>query len=129
MKPKFWQTKEFREIEKKWYEKLEEKGFTDIEEAINGKRTLRQRASNCYRQEHEVRRIAKTAYYDLLCEAIHLEENFRDEVEKLIMQRRASGVTVNAISEELKSMRKRCHVVTVWRVIQKYEKKWRIRKK
>lgn len=125
---KFWQTKKFKELEKQWYERLKDIGFTDEEKLLNGHSVLKQRTSNCYRSAAAVEREAKSAYYTAL--AFYTgEQAFRDGVERLIMERRAHGKKIKEISIELRSLNQRCHRETIRLVIQKYEIQWGMRKR
>lgn len=128
MKPKFWQSQTFKELEKEWDEKLKESGFEDAEKAIGGIRVLRQRASNCYRSVSAVQRENKQRYFELLNSHSALEL-FEDRIEALIMARRASGYKIKQICEELRAMNERCHRQTIRLIIQKYELKWGIKKR
>ena len=126
MKIKFWQTKEFKELEKEWYSRLKEAGFGDAEKEDSG--LLKQRASNCYRQEDAIRREAKMQYYILLGQALNQETEFRDDVERFVMERKAEGFTIERISEELKNRNERCYRGTIRKIIQKYEARWQVKK-
>jgi len=128
MKQKFWQTKEFIELEKEWYTKLEKSHFEDVEKQINGNGVLKQRASNCYRSIHQIERENKQRYYELLAQAVHNELEFRDSVERFIMERKSVGTTINQISIELEQVGERCYRGTIRKIIQKYERKWLIKR-
>jgi len=128
MKLKFWQTKEFIELEKEWYLKLEKAKFEDVEKQINGNGALKQRASNCYRSASQIERENKQRYYELLQQALEDEVGFRDHVERLVMDRKASGITITNICIELDEMGERCYRGTIRKIIKKYEIKWRVKK-
>lgn len=129
MKTKFWQTKDFKKLEKEWYERLRQSNFQDIEEVVNGKSVLKQRASNCYRAEDPVRIESKRKYYELLSHHYHQEQGFRDEVEEYVMAMRAKGNSIEEISNKLVAAKERCYRGTIRKIIQKYETKWSIRRK
>lgn len=124
MKPKFWQTKEFRELEKEWYLKLAGEKFPDIEKEINGEGGLKQRASNCYRGASLTEVETRARYYELLAQGVHNELEFRDGVEKYVMEQRSMGITITQIAVQLKQLGERCHRETVAKIIWKYEAKW-----
>ena len=128
MKTKFWQTDEFKELETQWYLKLEQEKFKDIEITKDGRSLLKQRASNCYRQESFSRREAKQIYYEKIAQGTHEEKHFKDDIEQLIMERRSAGVKLILICKELEDLGERCHRCTIWRIIKKYERKWLIKK-
>lgn len=128
MKPKFWQTNEFKRIEKKWYQILKDEKFSDHEQTINGKSILKQNASNCYRGKSKIERENRLRYYELLGHFFSAETEFEDWVESFIMQRRSEGVKIIQISKELELANERCYRGTIRKIIQKYEIKWRIKK-
>lgn len=124
-KQKFWQTKEFKELQEEWNKKLSGAGFKDAEWSLK----LKQKASNSYRGANKLNRETKLRYYELLGIAFHAHV-FEDPVEKLIMERKACGVTIKKISEELKILNeKRSHRETIGLIIEKYEIIWGIRKR
>ncbi len=123
MKPKFWQTRRFKLLQDEWYKRIE----NDAEKIINGEHVLKQRASNSYRSINRIARENKQRYYELLGSYFH-KEAFQDGVEKLVMERKANGITIRLISEELKRIGERCHRETIRHIIQKYEKKWGIKR-
>lgn len=128
MKPKFWHTKEFKELETKWYCELKKEKFNDIEERVNGTPLLRQRSNNSYGNASQIERENKLRYYELLGRYVH-EEAFEDGIEQLIMQRKANGTTITLICKELEQMNERCYRGTVRKIIQKFEAKWKIKRR
>lgn len=129
MNPKFWQTKKFKELDKEWRTRLESSGFKDAEELRgNGEIVLRQNSSNSYRNLSQVQRENRLKYYEILEAKLHLEQ-FENKIHRLIMERRAEGIQIKNISEELKVLDEACHRQTVRKVIRKYEIKWGIRRK
>lgn len=127
---KFWQTKKFKALQNKWEKKLLESGFVDAEKMFYGSLHLKQPVCNYvyrYNMFVEAVRENRQLYFELLGEFFH-KEQFNDEVERLIMERRAEGVKIKHICEELKSLKERCHRQTVRLIIRKYEIKWGIRK-
>lgn len=123
MSKKFWQLQNFKELQNEWYRRLSELEFNDIED---DKGKLKQNAGNSYRTTNHTIINAKLRYYELLGIWNH-EKGFRDDVEKLVMERRANGVMIKDICLELESMGERCHRQTVRWIIQFYERKWKIR--
>jgi hypothetical protein len=128
MNQKFWQTPEFKQLEKEWYKKLEKNKFKDIEKNKNHGFGGYQLASNSYRGASLVEREAKLKFYELMGEALWRENSFRDEVERFVMHRRSEGAPIKAICCELKEMGARCHRVTIERIVREYIDKWQIRK-
>lgn len=123
MRLKFWQTKRFKSLQNEWYKKLD----NDAEKIINGEHVLKQRASNSYRSISRIARENKQRYYELLGSYFH-KEDFIDGVEKLVMERKSNGVSIKLISDELRLIGERCHRETIRHIIQKYEKKWDIKR-
>lgn len=129
MKAKFWQTKEFKDLEAEWYGKLEEQEFTDIEKTVNGKNLLKQNASNCYGRASITTIDAKQRYYELLQQAFEEEIEFKDCIERLVMERKSCGIRIKNICLELEEMGKKRYRGTVRKIINKYEAKWGVKKK
>lgn len=127
MTKKFWQTESFRQIDKLWREKLQESGFIDIE---SGTGKLKQNAANSYRTTISEVIDGKLRYFELLGQGLNSENDFKDELEKHIIQRRAEGFKIEEISSELKSygLTRKTHRQYIRRVIQFYERKWKIKR-
>lgn len=125
MTRKFWQSQKFKTLQTKWYQELKESGFIDIED--EGLR-LKQRASNCYRTQEQVVIESKRLYYELLGECAH-NDVFKDGVEKLVIERRSTGIKIKDICQELKDMGERCSPDAIRKILRGYEKKWGIAKK
>jgi len=126
MKTKFWQTREFEKLKDEWYAKLKSSGFHDAEDEIKGKSYLRQSALNCYRGNNLTEIESKQRYYELLGQKFYEEQDFRDEIEEFVMEKRVSGVKSVSISRTLERIGERCHKDTVRKIIRKYEKRWQI---
>lgn len=129
MKTKFWQTKEFEKLKRDWYGRLEKAGFKDAEEEIKGRTYLRQSALNCYRGNNETEIEGKQRYFELLGQKFFEEQDFRDEIEEFVMEKRVGGVKSVAISKTLERVGERCHKDTVRKIIRKYEARWKVVKK
>lgn len=125
MGKKFWQTQKFKDLQRIWEFKLKDSGFKDVEDEC---KRLRQNSGNSYRTKELTFIEAKQRYYELLGQWQH-EMNFRDYVERLIMERRANGIRIIDISLELKELGERHHVDTIRKVIRQYEIRWQIKKK
>lgn len=122
---KFWQTQKFKELQRIWEERLRASGFIDAES--NGK--LRQNAFNSYRTQIHTVIENKQRYFELLGHWHHQEE-FNNDIEKYIMERRSEGISIKQIGIELKAAGKRIsNRVSIGRIIRHYEKKWAIKKR
>ncbi len=129
MKQKFWQTEKFKELEKEWYQRLAEEKFPDVEKPMGEWGVLKQRASNCYRNNHQTEIENKRRFYELMAQGVHDELEFRDNVEKFVMERRAAGAKIKEICAELKQVNERCHRDTVENIIKKYVGKWQLKRR
>jgi hypothetical protein len=97
MAKKFYETQEFKELNKKWNKKLEKAGFEDIdpgdtEEIEPQKFTLPGRKTQ---YEH-----GSPGYYDL-CQKILQNFNFKTEVHKYIFELHMQGRSLREISSEV----------------------------
>jgi hypothetical protein len=132
MKPKFWQTPAFKELEREWHDRLREAQFKDAEKLVNGRLVLRRSAnglSDAYRDApSSIERANKLRYYEILGIGFNSTE-FDDEVESLVLERRSEGTKIKHICEELRQLGERCHRQTVRHIIRKYELKWGIKRK
>ena len=63
---KFWQTKRFLAMQRAWYQKLAQLGFTDAEELVGTEMVLSQNAHHAAAYEHQDRRAARQEYYRIL---------------------------------------------------------------
>lgn len=139
MMAKFWTSEKFKKLKHKWEEKLKKSGFEDVEKEINGHVTLKSysscesRYAGIYRFAPTVVREGKEDYYRILSQKVHLELNFEDESDKLIMEWTAEGRKVKDISEELKRLlpdgkqRSKHYRNTIRYVRRRYEDKWGIK--
>lgn len=123
-KQKFWQTQRFKDLQKKWEERLKNSGFIDHER--NGK--LTQNAANSYRTQSLAVIENKQRYYELIGQRCH-DEDFSDPVEKYVMSRRAEGIGTKQIGQELKDINQKNSIETIRKIIRFYEKKWGVWKR
>src|SRR5262245_22924750 len=99
-KAKYWETKEFKDLEREWYERLRLSGFDDAEKSINGTRILKQRASNSFRGAIALIRDSKFEYFRLMATAMACE-GFSNPIHRFILERRANGFKIIEICKEL----------------------------
>jgi hypothetical protein len=126
---KFWQTQKFKELQKKWEEKLTESGFKDIEHSSGNlklKTSSGYRNHKCMMSQEEI--DAKSEYYRVLGQRHH-EEIYTDPVAFYVMDRKADGVSVVQIMKELKEQGLKNSWPTVRKILRCYEAKWGISKK
>jgi len=136
---KFWQTKQFKDLLGTWNKKLEDSGFEDAEKEVNGETVLKQTSLNegrfigVYRNASDFDRQEKEEYFRILYQLASQEQNFEDELDKIIMERTAEGKTIKEISDELKSnlpegkQRGKFNRNTIRYVRRRYESRWGIR--
>lgn len=122
----FWRTRKFKTLYKEWNKKLELSGFTDAEIDLKDDRTLKQRATNCYRQASELERESRLEYYSFLGYLAH-NTKFPNELEKYIMARHSEGATIKEIVNEVNSMGGPKHRCTVRYIIRRWQVKWGIK--
>lgn len=125
MAKKFWNTIRFKEIQEIWYEKLKSSEFNDIE---NENGLLKQNAGNSYRTTNGTLIEGKRRYYELLGHGLH-DEEFRSEVDRLVIELRSEGRRIKDICEELERIGERRHTDTVRKILRYYEGKWKITRK
>lgn len=123
---KFYQSREFRELEKQWDEYLKLSGFEDAERIKNGERVLRQNSSNSYRQAGDDEREAKLQYFQTLCAHFYRTE-FPNPVDKLVMAMVSDGRSIKFIVFELSRSGHPTHRQTIRFIIRRYEHLWGIR--
>lgn len=123
----YYQTKKFKELNKKWNQKLQKTGFEDIEREVNGTRLIKQYASNWARNADQEIIEAKSKYIDLLQQKVN-EFIFEDRIEQFIMGNLSQGNKISEIVEELELAGIDIHRQTVRFIKRRYEVKWKIRK-
>lgn len=119
--------KKFVKLQKKWYEKLAESGFNDIEEQIGTNWHLKTTAADHCKTTDPVVLEAKRIYYQALGEHVDKEvfECFKDEY---VMRRLALGAKNREISEELiEKLGLYCHRQSLCFIRRRYEHKWGIK--
>ena len=122
----FWRTKKFKDLSKKWNKNLSDVGFEDAEIELKDDRTLKQRASNSYRQASVIEREAKLQYYILLGRLVS-STVFPSEIEQSIMTKHADGESIKEIVEELTGQGILIHRRTIGYIIRRWESKWGIK--
>lgn len=114
----FWTTKEFKELEKSWYKKLQKKGFTDSEKTVGTKRVLITASKTMTENngtEEYFRQLLKHSF----------EAKYDSPTHKAVMRRRALGWMIKDIAAGLKPP---MHRKSIRDIIHKYEDRWGIRK-
>lgn len=120
--------RKFRELQRHWYKILEESGFEDIEEMINGRLVLKQSTTFRHNKTEPFDCQMDQEYFRQIYHRVNDElTTYRNEEDKIIMQLYAEGTKIKIIIEELKSKnltRCRRHIRTI---IRQYEMAWNIK--
>lgn len=119
----YWTTQHFKALQKAWYERLQEGGFQDAEVMVGGELDLRQNACHPYRDNSEITRSCKEAYYQFVAQKVQ-ETVFTSDVDHLILARHADGKRIKHICEELEGIGKSRTRGTIRFRIRVYEMKW-----
>jgi len=119
MKP-YWTTKKFKQLERKWEEKLRASGFTDIERTEHGERvliTLTRVALDSGNKAEYYRQVRNNMW----------EATYDTELDKHVMRRVGLGWQIRDICKGLPYSYERGRQI-VRRIAHKYETRWGIRK-
>lgn len=111
----------FKQLQKKWYEKLRLSGFIDCEENDKGsfqRHTLRTMNATVF--------LNKQDYYLSMTQYAN-NEPFDDEIEQLVLLRYVEGVTIKDICEELKALEEVHNPGTISSIVRKYESRWNVK--
>jgi len=119
---KFWRTKEFRILSKDW----NDLDIEDIEVEIKGEKQLKQRATNSYRQATPLERETRLEYYCLLS-SLALNTIFPNELEKLVMNLHADGLSMREIIDEIKKQGFIRERQTIRYIIRRWQMNWGIK--
>lgn len=117
---KFWTTTKFKKLQSVWEEKLKGSGFVDVE-TEDGK--LKQNSGNSYRTTNHEIIESKQRYFELLGQGVH-EEEFVNEMHRIVMQQRADGIRVKDIARNVGR-----HTDNIRKILRYYEAKWKITRK
>lgn len=92
-------TPEFLELKNKWYKKLEDKGFKDVEQDEDH---LKQWHSSYFKHpSHVISFEAKEEYYRLAGQFTY-EHKFKNKTESFIWQQHSDGVTMPKIVDKFR---------------------------
>lgn len=93
-------SKEFKALEREWYQKLKDNDFEDIEDLRNEKRLLKCWHSFQYQRISKVKWEAIKIYYEKAAELL-LTYVFTTERHKMIWEMHCQGMTCREISDQL----------------------------
>ena len=130
MTSKFYNSSEFKKLQKQWYAKLKDSGFVDAETvglpaAPDG--MLTQRSSNAYKQADLSVIAIKAEYFSMVAECVE-KEQWDDATYEFILRNHADGKSHLAIVRLFaKEKGDTIHRQTVRYVIRRYLNKWGIK--
>ena len=128
---------EFRELQKEWYKKLHDSGFTDIETLSSCGLRIKNEHRGLFRTRSDRDRDmwqetfieAKTTYYLNLTHKVHdPETKFKSEMDRIVMTMHSDGFTKIEIIKFLAAFgykRKRKSIIYL---IRRYEDEWGLKK-
>ncbi len=92
--------KDFKSLQEKWYKKLEKSGFKDAEDSQENLHTWSYIFSrNC--DKHKELMLAKQTYYRMATNFLN-DYNFESNLDKVIWEYHANGISVRDIAKLLK---------------------------
>lgn len=112
-------SKEFKDLQSKWYSKLKKSGFDDIEVGEKRLRFVGSSWHSEYRRYNKDKIEAKENYYRLAGQFTY-DNVFKDELEKHIWRLHAEGFSIREIAKILK---KKTYKAFVHETLQALEKK------
>lgn len=127
-KDKFWKTKEFEKLEKKWYDKLKKSGFEDAEKTVAGEKLLKKFAKSLtyFPQVNSIVVREGRAYYYQMAEQKANAATYSEDWHKTVMLKHAEGLNNVEISKELMKQKVSKTRQQVAAVIKKYMSDWQV---
>jgi hypothetical protein len=118
---------EFKKLKRKWYQKIQRKGFIDQEKEVGQNTYLVQSSEYPFRHHGELQREARLQYYLFISQFVATEQwaNSRD---RIVMQSHAEGLKIKEILLKLERRGLLCHRQTVRFIIRRFENKWKLRR-
>lgn len=89
---------QFKELEAKWYKKLEASGFDDIEDTTNPDRPLKTWAKSDFLEKSPTTIAVNTAYYGAASDLLNTYK-FKKPIHKRIWKLHSEGMSVRDIEE------------------------------
>jgi len=91
----------FAQLQKKWYKKLKDEGFDDIEHSSGELRGRRSGVDSDYSIRDPIKRAAIEEYYYLAYHFLN-DNNFETEIDRIIWTYHTEGISIRNISKLLK---------------------------
>lgn len=120
---------QFRQLQRLWYDELENNGFEDIEE-LNGKGELvfKQRQDGLLRNHTLDSMRNQEEYYRFIGHMVNDHETkYKSEIDRFILVRHSEGAYHQTIVEELRVKGTPRHRETIRTTIRRYLLVWRIK--
>lgn len=117
--PKFYDTKEFKEINDKWKQKLKKSGFQDIEQ--DEERLKKWDSTFFVVNYNKTLYAAKETYYRYANQFVH-DHMFNSKLDKNIWEKHARGLSMQDITDSLKNNKATATMDKVCTTIQKLSK-------
>lgn len=99
--PSPFKTKEFKTLQKEFYDKLADSGFEDIEETDSPKELLTAWHGSYFTARHDPEDFKEIAQYYNSADSILNNYEFSNEVDKQIWERHSKGLSIRRIALEL----------------------------
>lgn len=119
---------EFEELRKAWYKRLADTGFKDIETFDGQNVPIVKRQDHFFMHTNNDVITSKREYYTLITHNVNdLNTRFKNEVDKYVLSRHAEGARISVIVNELKMQGNSRTRKSVSMIIQRYERRWKIK--
>lgn len=115
-------SKKFKQLQAKWYKKLKDNNFEDIEEIHKGEFKIKK-----YHSYHFVQRFlrrngfsleSKQEYYELCLEFLHVY-SFESLIERRIWEAHAQGASLQEISDSIKGSERGYRKTHVYNIVRR----------
>lgn len=127
---KYWQTPEFKALQKTWYERLDSEGFVDEEKLDNGELYLQPQPTDDtnYRRYDHTHNAAKVSYFLTLTQFVYQHQGlFKREVDRQILTLYVEGKNIKEIVGHLKDSGMKRNRDSVRCIIRRHEHMWGIK--
>lgn len=114
---------DFKALKKFWDKKLAKSGFVDIEIEKGDFVYLAQNAPNVYKQQPQVAREARLAYFSAMSRG-YAAKPPRKKLDRMVMELYVNGTRVDEIVRVLKAGGIVKYKTTLQFIIRRYEKAW-----
>lgn len=113
---------DFKKLQAKWYKKLADTGFQDIEDLSRYYEPLKTWDSFLFKGQYTPEQFAERAKYFQRCERALSLHKFKTKLEKEIWTLHTQGHTVREIVKALKARRFKCYKTGVFTILKRLQK-------